>query len=675
MKPAEPSNGFYSEVGEEQTSTSDTREVWPSRLSFILASMGGAVGVGNLIRYPSIALRHSGLQWFIPYLGALLVIGLPILGLEIAIGQAYRVGNVVAFNRINKHLRGVGLSAVFLGYIASTYYVVILAWILTYLRHSFRSPIPWKADNAAFFEQVVHQNPAPVPAYNATLTAGETRQYAGLSFVPETIGWTGVTWLLVYLSLFRGVSLTGRVVYVTMLLPLVTSAAILVRAVTLPGAMSGVLLYIGEWHTSKLLRGQMWKDAVIQIFYSVGTGFGIFTAYASYNPRAANAVQDLVIVACCNSLIEMFAAFAAFGVIGHLGIDPATAKLGTFQVGFITYPTALAGLPFANVWAALFFFTLYLLGIDSAFAYLEGLTTAVIDSVWGRRLRKSASVGIITLLAFALSLMYTTSFGYYLLDAVDTWVTGIALMLSTWMECVGATSLYRYRDVVAQTGVIAFFIANLAYVSSMVVGVVLGNVIGSGTGLLAFLCILFGGTFVAVLFSKRPEVIGPWGGRKLNSSLWWLTSYSVSSFLNYAEHVGDILTFDTQGHQLSLDLNAIVAGEKNWGLPVMWAPVLRWVAAPTLITILSISYADFPKYARDPLHVFAFIFAHFFVLVVIVGIIVPQSLSIWISEEHKGSHMTQYTTSPAHTLPSKLEYVIGDDVEFNVEESETEESF
>ncbi len=90
------------------------REAWPSRLSFLLAALGGAVGVGNLIRYPSIALKNFGLQWFIPYFIALLIIGLPILSLEISIGQAYRSGNVVGFGRISKRMRGVGLSAVFL---------------------------------------------------------------------------------------------------------------------------------------------------------------------------------------------------------------------------------------------------------------------------------------------------------------------------------------------------------------------------------------------------------------------------------------------------------------------------------------------------------------------------------------------------------------------------------
>ena len=619
-------------IVEEPSKEEEEAEVWPSRFSFILASMGGAVGVGNLIRYPSIALKNHGLQWFIPYVGSLLLVGLPILALEISIGQAYRSGNVLAFNRLHKRLRGVGLSAVFLGFVASTYYVVIMSWVMTFFRYSFQNPLPWKGRTQSFFHENVHRS---VRGIEPTAGSGGFVKYNMSGMVWEIFGWTLLTWIFVYLSLWKGVKGTGKVVYITMLMPLVTCVAILIRALTLENAGRGVKLYVGSWFTHKLMGGQIWKEAMIQVFYSVGTGFGIFTAYASHNPRDANVIQDVTIIACGNSLIEMGAAFAAFGVIGYLGLDVSKLRLNSFEVGFITYPEALANLPGANVWAVVFFITLYLLGIDSAFAYLEGLTTAVANTNWGCVIRQKVAVFGCVLIAFLCSIVYTTKFGYGMLNAMDTQVTQIALILSVWMECVGSTTLYRHKEVISQTGVVAFAIAQGTYFGSQILGVMLGHSVkpnGPWAGLGIWLSVLIVGQITAALVSKKPEVIGLWGPNKFLNSLYYLTSYS--------------------GHILAQDLNQIVAQRKNWSLPPFWAPLLRWFAAPILMTILSLGYSDFVKNnSNDPLHIFSFVIAHLFVVMLALSIIVPNSLNIFIRDHDRDADAQQYLESVGEPIP------------------------
>ncbi len=195
-----------------------------------------------------------------------------------------------------------------------------MSWVMTYFRYSFQRPIPWFNNNVAFFRDMVHRNPLPIiDASKQTFT-----QYPATGVLWETLGWTLLTWLLVYLCIFRGVSLTGKIVYVTMLVPFVTCIAILIRAVTLENAINGIKLYVGEWHGDKLMSGNIWKDAIIQIFFSVGTGFGIYVAYASYNPRSANAVQDVVIVACGNSMIEVCAALRRSASWGSWALTRAT---------------------------------------------------------------------------------------------------------------------------------------------------------------------------------------------------------------------------------------------------------------------------------------------------------------------------------------------------------------
>lgn len=100
------------------------------RASFVLAAMGGAVGLGNLLRFPGQVFANNGLQWFIPYLIALVFLGIPVFLLEISIGQAYRGGCAISYDHINKCTKGVGLSVVFNGYAVVVYYVPILAWIM-----------------------------------------------------------------------------------------------------------------------------------------------------------------------------------------------------------------------------------------------------------------------------------------------------------------------------------------------------------------------------------------------------------------------------------------------------------------------------------------------------------------------------------------------------------------
>lgn len=94
----------------------DGRDQWGSRTSFVLAAMGGAIGLGNILRYPGQVFHNNGLQWFVPYLMALAFLGLPVLMLEICIGQAYRGGCVIAYDHIHKRTKGVGMAVVFNGY-------------------------------------------------------------------------------------------------------------------------------------------------------------------------------------------------------------------------------------------------------------------------------------------------------------------------------------------------------------------------------------------------------------------------------------------------------------------------------------------------------------------------------------------------------------------------------
>ncbi|KAK2746805.1 hypothetical protein FQN57_002847 [Myotisia sp. PD_48] len=604
---------FFAPTAEKED---DGRDVWGSRASFVLAAMGGAVGLGNLLRYPSVVFLNNGLQWFIPYLIALVMLAIPLLALEISIGQAFRGGAVSAYEHINKRAKGVGLGIVFTGYAVVSYYVAILSWVMIYFRNSFKSPLPWTDRVEEFYMKDVIANSDPVPGNYSDdgKSVLSYTSYPGTGLIGETVGWAAFTWFTVWLCMFKGVGLTGRVVYFTMGLPIIMVFVLMGRALSLPDAIEGVKMYMGHWDGAKLASGDIWQAACGQIFFSVGVGFGYFISYASYNSKYSNAVQDAVIIGCSNSLFEIVAAFAVFGVIGNLGLKPDDGvELGTFTVSFLTYPHAVVQMPGSNVWAVLWYFTVMVLGLSSAFALLETLVTMIMDNDWGNKYPRWLVSTVAVVISFLLTLMYCTEFGYYLLDAVDTWINNLSLLFVAWAEAIACTTLYRHRNVIDQVGMPSYGIFNGGYLAATIIGLIVAHTVspeaGAGTGFGIFIV----ATIIAVFLARVPDVVAPsfWGKNTFLTRFWWLAFYS--------------------GVQLSRDLNVVIAVGKNWKLPAIWGPILKYISAPILSIIIAFAYPAFYKKRADPLHIFAFAIAHIAMLSVVFGVIVPRAFSIFVA--------------------------------------------
>ena len=467
---------------------------------------------------------------------AIFMIAIPVLVLEIAIGQAYRGGSVIAYNNVNKRLKGTGLGLLFIGFIVNHYFVVILAWIMNYFRNSFTSPLPWTGRTDDFYRNDVVANPLP---FDGSLSDDGSSvlsytSYPGTALVGETVGWTAFTWFLVWLCIFRGVGLTGRVVYFTMGLPIIMTIVLIGRSVSLPNASEGIKLYFASWNGEQLARGQIWQTACGQVFFSTGVGFGYFTSYASYNQKHSNAVMDAIIIVCSNALFESIAAFAVFGVIGFIGLYPEDGvRLGSFVIGFLTLPVAITEMPGANFWAFALFFTLMVLGFSSAFAMLDAVVTLIMDS--GVKWSRPAVVTSLVIVSFLLSLPYCTEFGDYLLTGVDRWINDVALVFVVWSEAVTATTVYRWRDTVSQVGVPAFVVYNLGFFGAMILGVAIGHAVSPAAGAGLGFGLYFAGTAISTFIGKAPESRAPrfWSRNVFVERFWYLAFYSVSLTLYY----------------------------------------------------------------------------------------------------------------------------------------------
>jgi solute carrier family 6 GABA transporter-like protein 1 len=260
-----------------------------------------------------------------------------------------------------------------------TYYVVLIAWVLNAFFDSFSADSPWANPELTGGEAVGH-------FFNEIIgmkTLDDSNQPTRL--IGKNVGYAFLTWLIVFLCTAWGVKWTGRIAYFSMGLPIVLLFVFLGKALTLEGAADGVKEYIGIWDMSVLsTQGEVWSIACSQIFFSIGLTFGILTAFGSHCPRDEPAVANATVVSLSNSMFSFIAGFAVFAALGHLafleGKGVKELDYGGFSLVFGTWPVVFNRLPGGIHWVRLIFFNLFLLGIDSAFAFLEAFITVMHDT-------------------------------------------------------------------------------------------------------------------------------------------------------------------------------------------------------------------------------------------------------------------------------------------------------
>ena len=412
-----------------------SRQRWASRRIFVLAAVGSAVGLGNVWRFPYLAGKYGGGAFLLPYLLAFALIGVPLLILEIAIGQRMQQGAINSFRRLHPSLGGVGLLAIATCFLVGSYYAVVMAWCLIYLAHSFQ--IPWSGHaKTYFFQDVLHINE------NAQLFDG----------INGTVLLAlAAVWVAIYFCIWKGTQSVGKIVLYSVPIPMLVLGVLLIRALTLPGFWQGWGLYLTPiW--SVLFAPEVWTSACTQIFFTLSVGFGSMLTYGSYKNEQEDIVKDAWTTALINSGTSLFAGFVVFAVLGHMAWVAKTpvSELAASGPGlaFVVFPEALSLMPLSKLFSALFFLMLLSLGIDSAFSIVEPIIAVVRDRYPQRSISQVA--GWVCLALFSVGVLFTTRSGLYFLDIVDHFVThyGVILggmgqaLIAGWV--VGAESFRRY---------------------------------------------------------------------------------------------------------------------------------------------------------------------------------------------------------------------------------------
>ena len=488
--------------------TKDKNE-WGSNLSFLLAMIGSAVGLGNIWRYPYVLYSNGGGAFFIPYIVAILIMGIPFLILEYGVGYNFKSSFPKAVKSISKKWEYLGWFLPVAVFMILIYYSAILGWDGFYVIISaFKG---WGADPNAYFTGSFLQ---------ANDTLGGLGTFVPFVAIAMLVGWV-IMWVISHTDLEKGL---GRVSKVLVPLLFAIMIFIVLFSLTLPGAGIGLAeLYNPDW--SLLLNFNIWMAAFGQMIFSLSLGMSIAFTYASYTKDDSDLVSNALWVTVANCGFENFAAIGVFSILGYMSLQsgvavPDLVTQGTGLV-FIVYPevfNVLGGI--ANIIGPLFFFTVYLAGLTSILSTIEPLSFSIQNKFgWSR----NKTMTILCVFGAAVSMIYATAMGSYILGIADTFVNQIAILIGVIFECIIFAWIFKAENIIPKLNAKSksiklgkWWLVVVKYVLPIFIAIVwvggILEVISSGSMLeLAILAILtiilLGATFI---FTKLPAKSGEW---------------------------------------------------------------------------------------------------------------------------------------------------------------------
>ncbi|XP_053504363.1 sodium- and chloride-dependent GABA transporter 2-like isoform X2 [Ictalurus furcatus] len=465
----------------EQSTAEDLSErgQWSNKVEFLLTVTGNMVGLGNLWRFPYLCFKNGGGKdlmedkvialntskqicfielspvkivrifflcvgaFLIPYILFAVTCGVPLFVLDICIGQYTKQSAATSWGRLCPLAEGLGHG----GYIFALYtcisYNIVLAWALFYLIASFSSLLPWIGcgnlwNTVNCVELVSNQSNMAINRTQGNLSISAVIEFwegRVLNISPgiEVLGKLNwelffcllATWVACYFCTWKGVKSTGKAVYFTAIFPYVMLLVLLLRGLTLPGALQGIKYYLYP-QPSRLTDPQVWIDAATQIFFSYSLASGVQIVLGSYSHYKNNSYRDSIWLCVVNSGTSFAAGFVVFSVLGFmaekLGADIEDVALPGPGLAFITYPQAVAMMPLPQLWSACFFIMFILLVLDSQFVGIELFMSSIIDifpNVLRRPYKRELFLLFFCTACFCFQILLTTQGGVYIFQLID----------------------------------------------------------------------------------------------------------------------------------------------------------------------------------------------------------------------------------------------------------------
>ena len=406
---------------------------WDSSLSFVLAMIGAAVGLGNIWRFSYVLYSNGGGSFFIPYFIAIGILGIPFLFLEYGIGFSFKDSFSNILKSINERFEYVAWILILFVFIITCYYMVIISWDVVYFLSSFN--FSWGADPTIYF---------------ANFVGGSSNMANALTFLIPTTIFTilvwGLLWFISHKELNEGIGKVAKVLIPSLFIMM---AIIILYSFTLPGHMIGIdALIRPNWGT--LLDVDIWLAACGQILFSLSMGQAIALTYASYLPGNAKLTDSVLLVVAANSLFEIFTAFGVFSILGfmslHSGIRLSNLVTEGTGLVFDVFPMIFNIMgPIARVLAPLFFLAIFFAGITSALGLFEPMLSSISHKF---DLSRRQTTAILSIIGCAISLTLTTGIGSYMIGIIDTFVNEFGILFLIGVQCIIFGWFYKIEDLI-----------------------------------------------------------------------------------------------------------------------------------------------------------------------------------------------------------------------------------
>lgn len=354
---------------------------WSSRLGYILAAAGSAVGLGAIWKFPYVTAANGGGAFLLVFLLFSFTLGVAVLMGETLIGSLTRRGVVGAFGELmGRRWRWVGAMGLLCSLLIFCFYSVVGGWTLGYTGMALAGELQ-QGDGAA-------------------LTA-RFNDYVGDPLWPVLthLLFAGLTWWFVRGGVQQGVERTLRWMMPALFIMILLLVAF---GLTLPGAMAGVRHFLMPDFSKLGMSGVL--DAMGLAFFSLSIGLGIHTTYGAYLPSSEGVGRSSLWVVLLASVIAVLAGLMIFPVLAATGIDPASGP----GLTFMTMPAVFNHLPFGQGLAVIFFLLLLVAALSSSISMLEHLVRFTTEE-WGWSRRNACRV--LTLLIMACGIPVSLSFG------------------------------------------------------------------------------------------------------------------------------------------------------------------------------------------------------------------------------------------------------------------------
>ncbi len=496
----------------------EKRSLWGSKVGFLLAAIGSAVGLGNIWRFSYMAYENGGGAFLIPYLVALLCAGIPLMILEYSLGHREKASPPLAFARINPLWEPLGWWMPVVAFFGiNLFYAAVIGWCINYFGLSFN--LGWGADTDTFFKETF------LHVSNSPFNLGGIRW----PILAATAGAWITCWAICFREVSRGIEKASMIF---MPLLVILTLVLVGWSITLPGAWDAIKEFYLSADLSKIAINtaagrKVWVAAFGQIFFTLSLGFGIMITYASYLPKKTDIVGNALTICILNCLYSIIAGFAVFGTIGFManakGVPFDEAITSGPGLAFVVYPKAINQLPMLNqLFGALFFLVLIVAGISSMISLTEAFSCSICDKF---NIQRKKAVTIICSIGLVGSIPFTCRGGLFILDIFDHFINNYALIIGGLLECILIGWLLKSqvmrRYINASGGVhllplwdICIRFITPAFLLIMLVGALLGEFSETYGGYPVKALLLFGGgilfathllAFILSHFPWKPE--------------------------------------------------------------------------------------------------------------------------------------------------------------------------